>query len=226
MAPRKTSASRRAAKTADANTDADNTASATPTADDESASTTRSARAKKTAAAATPGEIAAPRGDGVVRATALEYSKLQKAGKKGDNKTPAPRPQSFAAVIPYRDPKTGEIIEPPHASVVPIDRVSKKIAGFRIEKVVATRMGYYMHKRIREGEVFFMGLVGDGYLPSWVKVADAEDEDPKVARSRQVSQASSAEELLADIEDDAGTEPPMALGGLQRRAHSSSGDVL
>lgn len=219
MATRKKAASRRAnaPANADATSDADNTAS---TED----ATQRPA--KKKAAATTPGEIAAPRAEPFTRATALEYAKLQKAGKKGDNRTPAPRPQSFAAVIPYRDPQTGEIIEPPHASVVPIDRVSRKLPGFRIEKVAATRMGYYMHKRIREGEVFFMGLVGDGYLPSWVKVADAEDEDPKVARSRQVSQASSAEELLEDIEDDAGTEPPMALGGLQRRAHSSSGDVL
>jgi hypothetical protein len=216
MATRKTAASRRAAKTAraDATSDADNAASTTATTQEDAAAAPRTARAKKAAATATPGELAEPKSDGIPRATALEYAKLQKAGKKGDNKTPAPRPASFAAVIPYRDPETGEIIEPPHAAVVPIDRNSKKIKGFRIEKVVATRMGYYMHKRLREGEVFFMGLVGDGYLPSWVKVADEEDEDPKVARSRQVSQASSAEELLADIEDDAGTEPPMALGGL------------
>jgi hypothetical protein len=223
MATRKKAASRRAnadANATDATSDADNTASTTDTG------TRATARAAKKTAAATPGEIAAPRTEGFTRATPLEYAKLQKAGKKGDNSTPAPRPQSFETVIPYRDPETGDIIEPPHAAVVPIDRNSKKLKGFRIEKVVATRMGYYMHKRLREGEVFFMGFVGDGYLPSWVKLADKEDEDPKVARSRQVSQASSAEELLADIEEDAGTEPPMALDGLQRRAHASSGDVL
>lgn len=212
--PRKTAASRRAETTAaDATSDASNAAS----------TETATPAAKK--ATATPGEPAAARTEGFARATAMEFVKNQKAGKKGDNSTPAPRPTSIAATIPYRD-KDGNIIESPLASVVPIDRESRKLKGFRMERVVATRMGYYMHKRIREGAVFLIGLVGDGYLPSWVKLADAEDEDGKVARSRQVSQASSAEELLADIEDDAGTEPPMALGGLQRRAVSSSGDVL
>lgn len=220
MATRKKAASRRADAGADATSDADNAASTENDTD-----TPKNSRAAKKAAAATPGDIAAPRDEGFVRATALEFEKNRKAGKKGDNKTPAPRPSSFDSIIPYRD-KDGNVIESPLASVVPIDRLSRKIKGFRIEKVVATRMGYYMHKRIREGEVFFIGLVGDGYLPSWVKVAESEDEDPKVARSRQVSQASSAQELLDDIEEDAGTEPPMALGGLQRRAHSSSGDVL
>jgi hypothetical protein len=223
MATRKKAASR-AAKAADATSDATNTAS------DDTPTTARAATAAKSAAkktaAAVPGDIAAPRDEGFTRATPLDYAKAQKAGKKGDNSTPAPRPQSMETLIVNRDPDTGEIIESPNAAVVPIDRQSRKLKGFRIEKVVATRMGYYVHKRIREGEVFFMGFVGDGYLPSWVKLAEKADEDPQVARSRQVSQASSAQELLDDIEEDAGTEPPMALGGLQRRAHTSSGDVL
>lgn len=223
MATKKTSRSRQAkgaSAAADADAGAENTASDTET----TADTPAAKRAAKKATA-TPGDIAAPRTEGFTRATPIEFEKLRKAGKKGDNKTPAPRPASFDSIIPYRD-KDGNIIESPLAGVVPIDRESRKLPGFRIEKLVATRMGYYMHKRIRAGEVFWMGLIGDGYLPSWVKPADAEDEDPKVARSRQVVQASSAQELLDDIEEDAGTEPPMALGGLQRRAVSSSGDVL
>lgn len=177
--------------------------------------------------AGTPGALARARaGDDTRRASADDYNAVRRGDAKPDNKLAAPRPDSLGIpLVPLRD-EDGNVIPSPNATVVDITARTRKIKGFRQVDVVATRMGYYGLRRRRAGEVFPMGLVGDGYLPSWVRVADNEDKDPEVSRSRQVVRNSTAQEIIDDVEEDAGTEVPTYLGGNQRRPTNQSGDVL
>lgn len=194
------------------------------------------ARAASNADAAStrvPGRAGRRAEDPNAQPASVDDVRAVRAGKaKADNTKPAPRPRALGPlatdIAPARVTRTVErdTADTHLATVVPITERTRKLKGFREVEVVATRLGHYDLKRRKAGEVFTIGLVGDGNLPSWVKLATKEDKDPKVARSRQVSLASSAEEIQEDAAENAGTDVPLALGGNQRRPTTSSGDVL
>lgn len=195
----------------------------------------KSARAARTStpaptSSATKAVRAQPEDPNAIPATAEEVHDVRTGKAKPDNTKPLPRPRTGApeTFAPARTVRAVEsdTSEDVAARVVDITDANRKLKGFRVVEVVATRMGHYGLKRLRAGSVFTMGLVGDGYLPSWVKLANAEDKDPEVSRSRQVSSNSTGQEIRDDVARDAGTEVPTYLGGNQRRATSSSGDVL
>jgi hypothetical protein len=122
---------------------------------------------------------------------------LRTALPAGSTKNPA-----LAPVVPVFHPTRRGPKEPP--------------AAYREEEVVAVGPGYYDNRRIRPGEVFTMAFAGDGYLPSWVRLANKEDKDPEVSRSRQVQTGSTGQEIRDDVLEDAGTVVPTYLGGNQR----------
>lgn len=230
------SAKKRAAKPAETST---RKTAASPAAAETSATpaTSRRAAAKSAAAAAaTPASRGNPRGTTTSRvpgrreidpasipATRTEVEAVRAGKAKPDNKKPLPRPRVLSPRATILNPDE----TPANAEVVDlISDERRRPKGYREETVVATRMGYYGNKRRRHGEVFTMAFVGDGYLPSWVKVANEEDQDPEVSRSRQVIANSTGQEIRDDARRDAGTEVPTSLGGNQRRPTDSSGDVL
>lgn len=90
--------------------------------------------------------------------------------KPGDPDLPAPRP----GLIPSPADKENKNIS--SAAVVEPTAVDDVDGEVREEKVVATRAGYYGHKRRDPGEVFIMYFKGKkGFLPSWVRLAEDED---------------------------------------------------
>ncbi len=156
-----------------------------------------------------------------VHATPEEEKAVRDGDAKADNNRPAARPglatpettrlraiQVEEESVPAGDPSKAKIVD--------VTAANQKVKGFRAVEVVATRYGHYGLKRRRPGEIFTLGVVGNGYLPSWVKLANKEDKDPEVSRSRQVERNSTGEEIRADVERDAGTEVPTYLGGTQR----------
>lgn len=151
-----------------------------------------------------------------VPATQAEQQAVRDGDAKADNKRPAARPAGAAATAVASDEERVPARDTSLATIVDITDANRGKKGFRAVTVVATRQGHYGLKRRRPGEVFQMGVIGDGYLPSWVKLANKEDKDPEVSRSRQVERNSTGEEIRADVERDAGTEVPTYLGGNQR----------
>lgn len=173
--------------------------------------------AKKKAAAKT----AAPKVDPAsIPASEEEMDAVRFEGAKGEDR-PAARPTATAPttrrlVAVEVEEEVSSPSDTARVKVVEVNAANAKLKGFRVITVVATRHGHYGLKRQRPGEVFQMGVVGKGYLPSWVKLANSEDQDPEVSRSRQVERNSTGEEIRADVERDAGTEVPTYLGGTQR----------
>lgn len=169
---------------------------------------------KKNAAVRTP--AADP---DAIPATPAEMQAVRDGEAKPDNNRPAARAGASAPLVAVPEGELVSASDPAKAQVVDIivDK-AKRPKGYREVEVVATRLGYYRHKRQRAGSVFTMALVGPGFLPSWVKKAKGEDEEPEVARSRQVTRGSTGDEIIADVTRDAGTEVPTYLGGNQREA--------
>jgi hypothetical protein len=151
------------------------------------------------------------------------------ANPKSLNDRSAPRPGSTAPTVAASEETRVAPADPALAKVVPLFAptrskgargavsVSQPPKGYREVEVIAERAGYYDNARKRRGDVFSIGVVGNGALPSWVRLANAEDAEPEVARSRGIPQSSTEEERRADIEADAGTVQPMALGGTGRQ---------
>ena len=165
-------------------------------------------------------------------ASAAEIQKVREGEAKPStlNDKPAPRGGAAPLAVPrVRVEVAPPTSEPVLAKVVPLfaptrtkgagGRVtaSQPPKGYREVEVIATRAGHYGQARKRAGDVFVMGLASDGALPSWVTPANEEDSDPVVARSRGIPQSDTEEQRRADIEGDAGTEQPMALGGTGRQ---------
>lgn len=135
-------------------------------------------------------------------------------------KTTGPRPGSAAPTVPGSDEERVPAKDEAFAAIVPITEENRAKKGFRVVTVVALLPGHDGLKRQRAGAVFNLGVLGKGLLPSWVALANANDKDGEVARSRQVSRTSTGEEIRADVERDAGTEVPTYLGGTQRQNDS------
>lgn len=152
-----------------------------------------------------------------VPASAEEQEKVRQGDAKADKSKSAPIPATRAPTAPAPTEERVATADPSLAKVVDITAENKKLKGYREEEVVATRLGHYDQKRRRPGEVFTMGLVGEGYLPSWVRKANEADTAPGVAQSRQVGRTSSSQEIMDDARADSGTEVPLSLGGGQRR---------
>lgn len=89
--------------------------------------------------------------------------------KPGDPRRPAPRPDTEftfagdAEATKSRDRSKARVIEPTARR--------SELKDARVERVIATRQGYYGHKLRVEDEVFDMYLSKEGFLPSWVRLA-------------------------------------------------------
>lgn len=173
-----------------------------------------------------PGRANRPVDPRAIPATASEFEAARRGKEKPDSKQPAPRPRDLGFPLTAPAAERPAVVSPSAEVVDVISDERRQPKGYREETVVATRMGYYGLKRRRAGEVFVMAFASAGYLPSWVRLADKEDKDPEVARSRQVVANSTGQEIRDDVSRDAGTEVPTYLGGNQRRPTNQSGDVL
>lgn len=154
-------------------------------------------------------------------ATQAEAQAVRDGEADADSNTTAPSPATTApfAFVPdgKRVPTRDESLAPVVPPFEPTRTNSQPPKDYEEKEVVALRMGYYNERRIREGEVFTIAIAGNGFLPSWVALANAEDKDPVVSRSRHVVANSTGQEIRDDVARDAGTKLPTYLGGNQRR---------
>jgi hypothetical protein len=88
--------------------------------------------------------------------------------KPGDARTPAPRPTTE---FNFYDTEANKARNRSLATVIEPTARRALLEDARVERVIATRPGYYGHKVREEGEVFDMYLSEKGFLPSWTRLA-------------------------------------------------------
>ena len=126
--------------------------------------------------------------------------------KEGDPDLPAPRPGLVPAPAAPTEKRisSAAVVEPTAVDDEDEDDV-------REEKVVATRAGYYGHKRREPREVFIMYFKGKkGFLPSWVRLADDEDIETREEVVQPASKGKPAKTKEVEILDNS---RPLTQGG-------------
>lgn len=128
--------------------------------------------------------------------------------KPGDPDTPAPR----ASLMPtFRSEEEKASRDVSKAAVVEPNDVDEDEKGTRSETVIATRAGYYGHKRREPGEAFVMHFKGKkGFLPSWVRLAEDEDVPKRQAEVRPAEGDKPAKTKEVDVLNNS---RPYAEGG-------------